>query len=198
VHVLSLTFYLFCQGKIDKKLDNKNLSALKYFNFIKSYMEIFGMSLEISPTFWVAFSFFVFIIIVWSTLRSSFLTIIHNYKISISSYLNDIYSEKTISEELLERSNKELSEASSNIYVLNAHKVAKTISEASKERITYIRRTINNGMKNSIDGLEIFLENKTKNHILSISSKIVEEYIFSHKEEFNKIATKRIKEVFTS
>lgn len=154
--------------------------------------------MEISPTFWVAFSFFVFIALAWNTLRSSFLNAIHNYKTSIASNLSDIYAQKNNSEELLEQSNKELADSISNSYVLNAHKVAKSISEASKEKVAYIHRTVNADMKASMSGLEVFFQEKTKKRILELSSKLVESYIHAHKSEFNTIALQKTKETFSS
>ena len=154
--------------------------------------------MEISPTFWVAFSFFVFIALAWNTLRSSFLNAIHNYKTSIASNLSDIYAQKNNSEELLEQSNKELADSISNSYVLNAHKVAKSISEASKEKVAYIHRTVNADMKASMSGLEVFFQEKTKKRILELSSKLVETYIHAHKSEFNAIALQKTKETFLS
>ena len=154
--------------------------------------------MEISPTFWVAFSFFVFIALAWNTLRSSFLNAIHAYKTDIASNLSDIYAQKTNSEEYLEQSQKELADSISNSYVLNAHKVAKSISEASKEKVAYIRRTVNADMKASMSGLEIFFQEKTKKRILDLSSKVVEQYINAHKSEFNKLAMQKTKETFSS
>ncbi len=154
--------------------------------------------MEISPTFWVAFSFFVFIALAWNTLRSSFLNAIHTYKTSISSHLSDVYAQKNNSEELLEQSNKELADSISNSYVLNAHKVAKNIAEASKEKVAYIRRTVNADMKASMSGLEAFFQEKTKKRILEFSSKLVENYIHAHKSEFNTIALQKTKETFSS
>jgi len=154
--------------------------------------------MEITPTFWVAFSFFVFIALAWNTLRSSFLNSIHSYKTSIASNLSDIYAQKNNSEELLEQSNKELADSISNSYVLNAHKVAKNIAEASKEKVAYIRRTVNSDMKASMSGLEAFFQEKTKKRILELSSKLVESYIHAHKSEFNTIALHKTKETFSS
>jgi F0F1-type ATP synthase membrane subunit b/b' len=154
--------------------------------------------MEISPTFWVAFSFFVFIALSWNTLRSSFLNAIHAYKTDIASNLSDIYAQKNNSEEYLEQSQKELADSISNSYVLNAHKVAKSIAEASKEKVAYIRRTVNSDMKASMSGLEIFFQEKTKKRILELSSKVVEQYINAHKSEFNALSIKKIKETFSS
>ncbi len=154
--------------------------------------------MEISPTFWVAFSFFVFIALAWNTLRSSFLNAMHAYKTDIASNLSDIYAQKNNSEEYLEQSQKELADSISNSYVLNAHKVAKSIAETSKEKVAYIRRTVNSDMKASMSGLEIFFKEKTKKRILELSSKVVQKYINAHKSEFNTIAVQKTKETFSS
>jgi F0F1-type ATP synthase membrane subunit b/b' len=152
--------------------------------------------MEISPTFWVGFSFFVFVILAWNVIRKSFLSIIHNYKTSIASNLSEIYSKKFESEEILEKSTKELAESNSNSYILNAHKVAKTIIDSSKERIHHIKTNVNKDLKASASGLELFLQKKAKNYIIDISSRVIEEYIYNHKEEFNKIAVQKAKEMF--
>lgn len=152
--------------------------------------------MEISPTFWVGFSFFVFVILAWNVIRKSFLSIIHNYKTSIASNLSDIYSSKAESEEILETSIKELAESNSNSYILNAHKVAKTIIDSSKKRIHHIKTNVNKDLKASASGLELFLQKKAKNYIIDISYRVIEEYIYNHKEEFNKIAVQKAKEMF--
>ena len=151
--------------------------------------------MEISPTFWVGFSFFIFVILAWNTLRKTFLNIIHNYKTAIASNLSDVYSARVESEETLEKSSKELSESNSNSYILNAHKVAKTIIDASKERVHHIKTNVNKDLKASASGLELFLQKKSKNYIIDLSSQVIEEYIYNHKEEFNKIAIQKVKEV---
>ena len=146
--------------------------------------------MSFSPTFWVAVSFFIFIVFAWSFLRNAFLNIINKYRNEISSSLSNLYIQKDESKTLLEKSNQELSESSFNSYVLNAHKVAKNILDASKEKIAILQHSMNQEINVSAMSVEQFLAKKTQEQILLQASELVELYLLSNPLQFNKIAVK--------
>ena len=146
--------------------------------------------MSFSPTFWVAVSFFIFIVFAWSFIRSAFLNIINKYRNDISSSLNNLYIQKDESKTLLEKSNQELSESNLNNYILNAHKVAKNILDASKERIAILQHSMSQEINVSAMSVEQFLAKKTQEQILSQVSELVELYLLGNPLQFDKIAVK--------
>ena len=146
--------------------------------------------MSFSPTFWVAVSFFIFIIFAWSFLRSAFLNIINKYRNDISSSLNNLYIQKDESKTLLEKSKQELSESNLNNYILNAHKVAKNILDTSKERIAILQHSMSQEINVSAMSVEQFLAKKTQEQILLQVSELVELYLLRNPLQFDKIAVK--------
>ena len=146
--------------------------------------------MSFSPTFWVAVSFFIFIVFAWSFLRSAFLNVINKYRNEISSSLNNLYIQKDESKNLLEKSNQELSESNLNNYILNAHKVAKNILDASKERVAVLQHSMSQEINVSAMSVEQFLAKKTQEQILSQVSELVELYLVRNPLQFNSIAVK--------
>jgi F0F1-type ATP synthase membrane subunit b/b' len=149
-------------------------------------------NISLSPTFWVAVSFFIFIVFAWSFLRSAFLNVINKYRNEISSSLGNLYMQKDESRTILERSNQELSDSSFNSYVLNAHKVAKNILDASKERIAILQHSMNQEINVSAMNVEQFLAKKTQEQILSQVSELVELYLSRNPLQFDQIAVKNV------
>jgi F0F1-type ATP synthase membrane subunit b/b' len=147
-------------------------------------------NMSFSPTFWVAVSFFIFIVFAWSFLRSAFLNVINKYRNEISSSLNNLYIQKDESKNLLEKSNQELSESNLNNYILNAHKVAKNILDASKERVAVLQHSMSQEINVSAMSVEQFLAKKTQEQILSQVSELVELYLVRNPLQFNSIAVK--------
>lgn len=150
-----------------------------------------------SPSFWVAVSFFIFVIVAWRFIRKAFLNTIHNYRNSVSSALNDLYARKAESEALVEKSHQELEDSNLNGFVLNAHKVAKDISERSKARVDEIKNATTEGVQKSALSVQDFLRKKIASEISEATSVLVKTYLNHHQAKFNEIAARNILEVLS-
>lgn len=150
------------------------------------------MSSVLTPTFWVAVSFFIFIILAWKHLRAAFLNIINAYRNSISATILNIENQKEQSAQTLENSEKELLNTKSNDAILNAHKLAKEILVKSEVNVKKIQTT---GMENANSATEAFKSSmleKAKRQILQKTAIIVEAYISKNQKQFNKISIEKV------
>lgn len=143
-----------------------------------------------SPSFFVGVSFLIFFTFSWKIVKKTFLNAIDNYRNSIVTMLNDVNEKRRQSIEILDKSQKELSDANLNDYVLNAHKVAKDIMDSSAIKIKEIETSV--VVSNTALSVKSNIESKIKNDILLKTSLIVEKYIECHKNDFNAIAMKQI------
>lgn len=110
------------------------------------------------------------------------------YRNDISSTLGNLMAKRQQSYELREKSVARLNESSSNMYVLNAHKAAKSITDSSEAKLALLKNHMHMDANAAIKAFERFIQNKMHTEILAASSLIVEEYINRHKAEFNNIA----------
>ena len=150
-----------------------------------------------SPSFWVAISFFIFILLAWNVIRKAFLNIINEYRNSISSSFGEMLARKEESQHLLQKSIEKLDESNTNHYILNAHKAAKQILDSSKAKIALLKQHIHSDAGFAIKAFEGFVYGKMKQSIVEKSSLVVEQYIEKNEEEFSKIAIKKTLQSFS-
>lgn len=151
-----------------------------------------------SPSFWVAISFFIFIILAWSFIRKSLLNVINNYRNSISSSYGEMIAQREESKKLLEISIAKLEESNSNQSILSAHKTASQILHSSEAKIALLKNHINTDSTLAVKAFQEFVYKKMKQNILENSSYIVECYIVKHESEFNKIAIQNTLKSFSN
>lgn len=119
------------------------------------------------------------------------------YRNSISATLGNLMARKKESFELLERSIAKVNESNSNIYVLNAHKAAKSLLDSSEAKLALLKNHIHMDTNSAIKAFQYFIQQKMHAEILAISSVIVEEYIVRHRPEFDHIAIAQTMQSFT-
>lgn len=119
------------------------------------------------------------------------------YRNDISSILGGLMAKKQQSYELREKSIIKLNESNSNVYVLNAHKAAKTIADSSEAKLALLKNHMHMDVNAAVKAFESFIQNKMHKEILAVSSLVVEKYIDQHKTEFNGIAVSATVKSFT-
>lgn len=149
-----------------------------------------------SPTFWVAVSFVLFVLIAWRFIRKTFLNLISAYRNDISSKINDLYNQKNDSQSMLEQSLKKLSESTSNTYILNAHKMAKSISVSSQEKIHALQNNVGKESNYLVDAFEHLFFMQMKKDISHSVAKLVEVYCSKNPAKFNQTINKNLSEAF--
>lgn len=148
--------------------------------------------MSLSPAFWVAVSFFVFVIIAWRFVRSAFLNAINNYRNSISSSLNELYFRRDESQYFLEKSQQELEDSNLNGFVLNAHKIAKDILEKSQKTVEETQNSVGGNIEKSVSSIQSFLESKMISQVTNATAVVVQAYLQQNQEEFTKVSVKSI------
>ncbi|MDA0617392.1 MAG: hypothetical protein O3A66_01560 [Proteobacteria bacterium] len=151
----------------------------------------------LSPAFWVAVSFFVFIAFAWRFVRTAFLNAINNYRNSISSSLSDLYLRRDDSAYFLEKSHQELEDSNLNGFVLNAHKIAKEILEKSQKTVEKIQNSMGSDVAKSVSSIQSFLEAKMAYQVTDATSNVVKLYLQHNQVQFNQVAVKSVLNVLS-
>jgi F0F1-type ATP synthase membrane subunit b/b' len=168
-------------------LFKNNLTFQGVITLCKKY---FYFDMHYSQAFWVAVSFLIFIIFVWSFIRKAFLSSIKNYRNEISSELTNLLVQRSESENNLQQSITQLNEANLNNRALNAHKIAKNILEQSKNNVQKIKSHTATDVTYAAESTKVFLQTKARQEILSKASRVLSIYLHQHSGEFMSVAVK--------